>query len=314
MDMARTRLVKPGFFDNEVIAECDPLARILYIGLWCIADKEGRLEDRPKQIKKNILGYDDCDIEELLWQLSDKGFIVRYVADTINYIAIPKFNKHQRPHDNEAESVIPALESGIQRTKDLQSNQEDFRPRLEVLSTKEERASLFNLDPLTLNPCTSTCTPPSPSKEVVQNQNQKPETNKLTEDPIPYQDILNLYHQTLPGLSKVIIFSKKLISNIRARWNEGYNNLQKWQTFFKSVKVSDFLMGRKKEWKANLHWLILPTNFVKVINGHYVNPESVCLQAARDGPGKALTRLHGLFQEAKEERQCKIEITQNSAN
>ena len=48
--MARARNIKPGFFANENLAECDPLARLLFAGLWCLADREGRLEDRPKRI------------------------------------------------------------------------------------------------------------------------------------------------------------------------------------------------------------------------------------------------------------------------
>ena len=49
--MPRARNVKPGFFKNELLAECEPLARILFEGLWCEADREGRLEDRPRRLK-----------------------------------------------------------------------------------------------------------------------------------------------------------------------------------------------------------------------------------------------------------------------
>jgi len=48
--MARSRNIKPGFFRNEMLAECSPLARLLFAGLWCLADRFGRLEDRPKRI------------------------------------------------------------------------------------------------------------------------------------------------------------------------------------------------------------------------------------------------------------------------
>jgi len=36
------------------------LARLLYPGLWMLADREGRLEDRPLRIKAEILPYDTC--------------------------------------------------------------------------------------------------------------------------------------------------------------------------------------------------------------------------------------------------------------
>jgi hypothetical protein len=62
--MARARNIKPGFFANDVLAEIDPLGRLLFAGLWTIADREGRLEDRIKKIKAQILPYDDCDCDQ----------------------------------------------------------------------------------------------------------------------------------------------------------------------------------------------------------------------------------------------------------
>lgn len=104
----RARNLKPGFFKNEELAECDPLARILFSGLWCMADRSGRLECRPKRIKAEILPYDNCDIEKLLKQLSDKNFILIYSVNSENYIEILNFRKHQNPHCKEPESSIPA--------------------------------------------------------------------------------------------------------------------------------------------------------------------------------------------------------------
>lgn len=104
----RARNLKPGFFKNEYLAELDPLARILFAGLWCMADREGRLEYRPKRIKAEVLPYDNCDIEKMLKLLYDRGFIVCYPENQFQYIAIPGFRKHQNPHHRETESTIPA--------------------------------------------------------------------------------------------------------------------------------------------------------------------------------------------------------------
>lgn len=105
--MARSRNIKPGFFTNDRLAECDPLARLLFAGLWTIADREGRLEDRPKRIKAELLPYDECSGDALLAQLEQAGFILRYSANGERYIQILAFGKHQNPHKNEADSVIP---------------------------------------------------------------------------------------------------------------------------------------------------------------------------------------------------------------
>src|SRR5262245_4448792 len=61
--MARARLLKPGFFTNEDLVELPPAARLLFAGLWTLADREGRLEDRPKRIKLAVLPYDDVDVD-----------------------------------------------------------------------------------------------------------------------------------------------------------------------------------------------------------------------------------------------------------
>lgn len=108
--MARLRTIKPGFFLDEDLAECQPLARLLFAGLWTIADREGRLEDRPRRIKAAVLPYDDCDGDTLLGELAERGFIVRYEACGARYIAIPSWSRHQNPHVKETASTIPAPE------------------------------------------------------------------------------------------------------------------------------------------------------------------------------------------------------------
>ncbi len=105
--MARARNLKPGFFLNEDLAKCDPLARLLFAGLWCLADRDGRLEDRPERIKVEVLPYDRCNVENLLDQLAARGFIARYQAAGVRVIQIAKFQKHQSPHKDERSLDLP---------------------------------------------------------------------------------------------------------------------------------------------------------------------------------------------------------------
>jgi len=105
--MARARNIKPGFFTNDDLAECEPLARLLFAGLWTIGDREGRLEDKPRKIKVMVLPYDEVDCEKLLSQLHSKNFITRYSVDGEHYIQINNWKKHQNPHCKESPSEIP---------------------------------------------------------------------------------------------------------------------------------------------------------------------------------------------------------------
>ncbi len=106
--MARARNIKPAFFSNDQLADIHPLGRLLFIGLWTIADREGRLEDRPKRIKAEVLPYDDCNVDSLLNALDEHEFILRYESGGRRYIQILAFKKHQNPHTKESESTIPA--------------------------------------------------------------------------------------------------------------------------------------------------------------------------------------------------------------
>lgn len=105
--MARARNIKPSFFTDDELAEQPPLARLLFQALWCIADREGRLEDRPKRIQAVALPYDKCNVDTLLGSLHEARFIIRYEVDGRKFIQIRQFLKHQDPHYKEKPSEIP---------------------------------------------------------------------------------------------------------------------------------------------------------------------------------------------------------------
>lgn len=100
----RIRTIKPDFFKHDKISDLKPLTRLLFISLWCLADRRGRLEDRPKRIKVECLPYDECDVDALLWELHSAGFLDRYEIEGLQIIEISSFEKHQRISGKEAES------------------------------------------------------------------------------------------------------------------------------------------------------------------------------------------------------------------
>ena len=106
--MPRSRNIKPAFFANENLADLPPETRLLFIGLWCLADKEGRLEDRPRRIGAFLFPYESHDVEGMIDDLGGSDFLVRYEAGGVRYIQITNFTKHQSPHCKEQDSTIPA--------------------------------------------------------------------------------------------------------------------------------------------------------------------------------------------------------------
>lgn len=105
--MARARNIKPGFFRNADLVELSMEARLLFVGLWTLADREGRLDDRPKQIKMEIFPADSVDCDALLDGLAATNMVARYEVDGKRYLQVVNFAKHQNPHRDEKPSTIP---------------------------------------------------------------------------------------------------------------------------------------------------------------------------------------------------------------
>lgn len=110
--MPRIRYLKPDFFKDEDLAKLPYETRLFFEGLWCFADKAGRLEDRPERLKAEIFPYDSIDVKKCLEQLAQKKqgsgqpFINRYSVNGQQYIQILNWF-HQKPHHTEKESTIP---------------------------------------------------------------------------------------------------------------------------------------------------------------------------------------------------------------
>lgn len=102
--MARIRTIKPEFFTSEDIVSLSPLARLLYIALWCEADKEGRLVWKPMTFKLRYMPGDACDIQSLCSEIVDRG-LVRQYGDGLAYI--PSFSAHQHINPRESASQLP---------------------------------------------------------------------------------------------------------------------------------------------------------------------------------------------------------------
>ena len=102
--MPRARSLKPSFFTNEDLGECSPLARLFFAGLWCWADREGYVEDRPRRLKAQILAYDEVSGEALVTELLEHGLVERLEVNGERVLYLPTFAKHQDPHPKETPS------------------------------------------------------------------------------------------------------------------------------------------------------------------------------------------------------------------
>lgn len=126
--MARARNIKPALFKNEILGVADPIYTLLFSGLWLLADREGRLEDRPLRIKAELFPYrEGLDMPAMLGWLHDSGFIYRYSFGENRYIEIANFTKHQNPHKNEVASEIPSVSDGCIDTDKIGTSTEEIK-------------------------------------------------------------------------------------------------------------------------------------------------------------------------------------------
>lgn len=127
--MARIRTIKPEFFTSEDIVELEPLARLLYIALWCEADKEGRFSWKPKTFKMRYFPGDDCNIDALCDALVTRGLVCLYGE---NLAFIPSFSEHQHINPREKESTIPGPDEYLEpRVSDASVTEETRAGRKE---------------------------------------------------------------------------------------------------------------------------------------------------------------------------------------
>lgn len=111
----RIRTVKPEFFTHEGLFEAEketglPI-RIAFVGLWCVADREGRFRWQPRRLSVQIMPYDQVDFSRVLHACLTRGFVVAYRVNGEVFGVIPSFTKHQIINNREAESILPAPDS-----------------------------------------------------------------------------------------------------------------------------------------------------------------------------------------------------------
>lgn len=104
--MARIRTIKPDFWTDEKIVQLPFEARLLFIGLWNLADDEGKLEYNPVRIRYQLFPADNIDVKDLLDKLSATGLILIYSVEQKSYIYISHFLQHQKV-SHPAISTIP---------------------------------------------------------------------------------------------------------------------------------------------------------------------------------------------------------------
>lgn len=103
--------------------------------------------------------------------------------------------------------------------------------------------------------------------------------------PCPADRLVEIFHEACPSLPRVMVLNAARRKHLTARWREvdadakltsADDGVEIFRAVFAGVNKSDFLCGRTQQrggrsWQASFDWLIQPTNFLKVCEGHYEN-------------------------------------------
>ena len=102
--------------------------------------------------------------------------------------------------------------------------------------------------------------------------------------PCPFEQIVSVYHEQMPTNPRIKALSDRRKSHIRQRWREVWmdqkfenidNGIDYFKGLFEHCASSKFLTGQvkpngeRRPFVADLEWLMLPNNFLKVIEGRY---------------------------------------------
>lgn len=245
----RARNLKPSFFKNEDLAKCSFPARLLFSGLWCLADRDGKLEERPLRIKAELFPFDQVDVVSLLSELEAANtadpLIIRYVVDGKRYIKIPSFRKHASPHYTEKASEIPDCEpfqkSSGELTVALPPESPFLNPESRIMNTEILRSAK----------------PPSPPQKA----------------PSPKQ-LVELWNELAdPALPRCRVVSWDTDDRVKKARQRLVENPDKqfWIDVIKRVNDSKFCKGvNDRNWRLDFAFLVNSSkNIGKILEGKY---------------------------------------------
>lgn len=258
----RSRIIHPEAFRHEALADLEQKSKMplrwYYAGLWCVADREGRFEWRPRRLRAEIAPYDSHDFEKVLEFLASGGFIVRYEVDGEVFGLIPRFARWQRFHQREAQSELPAPPT---LTDEASPRSSSVETGISLGSSKDHPRCPAS---------TSASASASTSASTSQTCPRPPESSAVAD---PCATFVEAWNQTvkgrLPCVSVLSEHRKRLIRGALAVEAD----LGLWRKAFDRAASDDFLAGRTSRqngngahWRADLDFLLRKDQIAKTLD------------------------------------------------
>lgn len=230
--MARKRMIDPNIWQSEDFGRLSTLAKIVFIGLFSLADDEGRGRCNPVYLKSTLFPYEEnirsTDIDKTLSEISSNMSIVLYSCNGSSYYSLLSWNEFQKI-DRPSPSKIPEYD------------EKTMRLLFDEHSTNNRRAFDTN------------------KKRIEENKNiNEKKRNRIIE-------IYNENCTNLPQVQKITEKRKKAIDIFLKEFKE-----EQFEQICRIANSTKFLIGKNETgWKADFDFLMRIDKATNVLEGKY---------------------------------------------
>lgn len=246
--MAERRMFAKTIIDSDAFLDMPTSTQAFYFHLGMRADDDGFINN-PKKIQK-IVGGNDDDFKLLI----AKRFIIPFESGVVVI-------KHWKIHNYiQSDRYKPTL----------------YQEEKRQLVTKDNKGYTV-LETVDNSTMYTECIQDGYTGKVRLGKDRLGKDNKDRKkpDPIPYQEIVDLFNEICIESPKVKALSEKRKDKIKQRYNE-LGGIEIFKEAFNKVNESDFLTGRSKNsWIVKFDWIMEnDTNILKLLEGNYSNGKS----------------------------------------
>ena len=232
--MARKRMIDPNIWQSEDFGNLSDLAKLIFIGLFSLADDEGRGRCNPVYLKSTLFPYKEglrsADVEVALSEISRTMSVVFYSCDEKSYYSLYNWSTWQKI-DKPTDSKIPAFDE----------NDENIR-RIFVEGSSR----------------TSRKVAPNRIEENKKRIEQEEKRKRIVE-------VYNLYCTNLPQVQKLTDKREKSIDKFLKEFS-----IEQFEEICKKANTSAFLIGdNDRKWKADFDFLMRTDKATNILENKY---------------------------------------------
>lgn len=225
-------MIDPSIWQSEDFGKLSTLAKLVFIGLFSLADDEGKGRCNPVYLKSTLFPYEEgirsADIDKTLSEISSNMSVVLYSCNGSNYYSLYNWNTWQKI-DKPSESKIPDFDEKT-----------CIRLLFDEHSTNGRRTF-------------------SPNKKGIEKEKEKKEIES------EFCDVYSRECTKLPQIRTLTDSRKKAIGLFLKTYT-----LKDFEEVCRISNTCGFLLGENdRGWKADFDFLIKVNNAVKILEGKY---------------------------------------------